>query len=216
MTKVTSVTAHTPYLFVPNGETFSITGNVTIEATSATEYATDSEDGKWEFKGIYQRKRWGAEDGDNKDYCFAANAIDDISVGEFVKIGTYVQVKPFRCYLTRKNDISKSAEQLPETIQIRLIDETASVITPDDPQENTGDITTPVSEIANNNGVKVWSYDGVIYIESAPATAYTIVDMTGRTLKNGVTNSTRETVTLSRTAGIVIVIINGKTFKVQY
>ena len=216
MTKVTSVTAHTPYLFVPDGETFSITGNVTIEATSATEYATESEDGKWEFKGIYKRKRWGAEDGDNKDYCFAANAIDDISVGEFVKIGTYVQVKPFRCYLTRKNDISKSAEQLPETIQIRLIDETASVITADDPQENTGDITTPVSEIANNNGVKVWSYDGAIYIESAPSTAYTIVDMTGRTLKNGVTNSTRETVTLSRTAGIVIVIINGKTFKVNY
>ncbi|MBQ4407512.1 MAG: hypothetical protein II852_10970 [Bacteroidales bacterium] len=216
MTKVTSVTAHKPYLFVPDGETFSITGNVTIKATTATEYATESEDGKWEFKGIYQRKRWGADDGDNKDYCFAANAIDDISVGEFVKIGTYVQVKPFRCYLTRTNDISKSAEQLPETIQIRLIDETASVITPDDPQENTGDITTPVSEIANNNGVKVWSYDGAIYIESAPATAYTIVDMTGRTLKNGVTNSTRETVTLSRTAGIVIVIINGKTFKVQY
>ncbi|MBO7568107.1 MAG: leucine-rich repeat domain-containing protein [Bacteroidales bacterium] len=216
MTKVTSVTAHTPYLFVPDGETFSITGNVTIKATTATEYATESEDGKWEFKGIYQRKRWGAEDGDNKDYCFAANAIDDISVGEFVKIGTYVQVKPFRCYLTRKGSISKSAEQLPETIKIRLIDETASVITPDDPQDNTGDITTPVSEIANNSGVKVWSYDGVIYIESAPATAYTIVDMTGRTLKNGVTNSTRETVTLSRTAGIVIVIINGKSFKVQY
>ena len=216
MEKVTSVTAHTPYLFVPDGETFSITGNVTIKATTATEYATESEDGKWKFKGIYQRKRWGAEDGDNKDYCFAANAIDDISVGEFVKIGTYVQVKPFRCYLTRKNDISKSAEQLPETIKIRLIDETASVITPDDPQENTGDITTPVSEIANNNGVKVWSYDGIIYIESAPSTVYTIVDMTGRTLKNGVTKSTRETVTLSRTAGIVIVIINGKTFKVNY
>ena len=133
-----------------------------------------------------------------------------------MKIGTYVQVKPFRCYLTRKGSISKSAEQLPETIKIRLIDETASVITPDDPQENTGDITTPVSEIANNNGVKVWSYDGAIYIESAPATAYTIVDMAGRALKNGVTNSTRETVTLSRTAGIVIVIINGKSFKVQY
>ena len=216
MTKVTSVTAHTPYLFVPDGETFSITGNVTIKATTATEYATESEDGKWEFKGIYQRKRWGAEDGDNKDYCFAANATGDISVGEFVKIGTYVQVKPFRCYLTRKGSISKSAEQLPETIKIRLIDETASVITPDDPQENTDDITTPVSEIANNNGVKVWSYDGVIYIESAPATAYTIVDMAGRALKNGVTNSTRETVTLSRTAGIVIVIINGKSFKVQY
>ena len=57
MTKVTSVTAHTPYLFVPNGETFSITGNVTIKATTATEYSTESEDGKWEFKGIYQRKR---------------------------------------------------------------------------------------------------------------------------------------------------------------
>jgi hypothetical protein len=36
-------------------------------------------------------------------------------------------------------------------------------------------------------------------------------------LKNGVTHSTRETVTLSRrAAGIVIVKIGNKTFKVQY
>jgi hypothetical protein len=127
-------------------------------------------------------------------------------------------VKPFRCYLTHKDDISKSAEQLPETIHIRLIDETSSVITPDDPQAPSDtDITTPVSEIAPNNGVKVWSYDGTIYIESQPSTDYTIIDLTGRTLLPGVTSTTRETVTLSRrAAGIVIVKIGQQTFKVNY
>ena len=41
-----------------------------------------------------------------------------------------------------------------------------------------------------------------------------MIDLAGRTLKNGVTNSTREEITLSRPAGIVIVRIGGKTFKI--
>ena len=218
MSKVTSVTAHTPYLFVPNDNALTISKKVTLKATSGTAATTKN---GWVFTGVYQKKVWGADDGDNKDYCFAANATDGISVGDFVKIGTYVQVKPFRCYLTNST-LSKSKTNMPEKITIRLIDETSSVIdplTPDPLNPNTSDpdITTPVSEITPNSGVKVWSYDGTIYIESQPDTDYSIIDLTGRTLLTGVTTSTREAVTLSRrAAGIVIVKIGQQTFKVKY
>ena len=219
MSKVTSVTAHTPYLFVPNDNALTISQKVTLKATAGISAATTKNG--WRFTGVYQKKVWGADDGDNKDYCFAANATDGISVGDFVKIGTYVQVKPFRCYLTNST-LSKSKTNMPEKITIRLIDETSSVIdplTPDplNPNPSDPDITTPVSEITPNSGVKVWSYDGTIYIESQPDTDYTIIDLTGRTLLSGVTTSTRETVTLSRrTVGIVIVKIGQQTFKVNY
>jgi hypothetical protein len=87
MSKVTSVTAHTPYLFVPNDNALTISQKVTLKAISGTTATTKN---GWIFTGVYQKKVWGADDGNNKDYCFAANAIDGISVGEFVKIGTYV------------------------------------------------------------------------------------------------------------------------------
>ena len=136
-----------------------------------------------------------------------------------MKIGTYVQVRAFRCYLTNST-LAKSKTDLPEKITIRLIDETSSVVNPDDPDplnpEDSGDITTPVSEITPNSGTKVWSYDRTIFIEAQSSTDYQIIDLSGRTLLSGTTNSTREEITLNRTVGIVIVKIGGKTFKVNY
>ena len=219
MSKVTSVTAHTPYLFVPSGESLTISQKVTLKAASSTTAATTAQNG-WTFTGVYQKKVWGGDDGGNKDYCFAANSTSDgVNPGDFVKIGTYVQVRAFRCYLTNST-LAKSKTDLPEKITIRLIDETSSVVNPDDPDplnpEDSGDITTPVSEITPNSGTKVWSYDRTIFIEAQSSTDYQIIDLSGRTLLSGTTNSTREEITLNRTVGIVIVKIGGKTFKVNY
>ncbi len=219
MSKVTSVKAHTPYLFVPSGETLTISQKVKLEATSSTTVASDAKNG-WTFTGVYQKKVWDGNDGENKDYCFAANTTSDgVSPGDFVKIGTYVQVRAFRCYLTNST-LSKSNTDLPEKITIRLVDETSAVVTPDDPDplnpDDSGDITTPVSEIAPNIGTKVWSYDRTIFIEAQSGTDYQIFDLSGRTLLSGATNSTREEITLGRATGIVIVKINGKSFKVNY
>ena len=213
--KVTSVEAHTPYLFVPNGETFAITGSVTLQKNEnvSTSYSDDN----WTFTGVYQRKRWGADAGDNKDYCFAANPTDDIHPGDFVKIGIYVQLKPFRCYLTN-NSLSKSGDALPQSINVRIVDETASVIdNPADPvDEHNGDIETPVSEIVPVANVNVWSYDKTIYISAAAGTNYRIIDANGRALATGVTATDRDEIRLGNRSGIVIVIINGKTFKLNY
>ena len=147
----------------------------------------------------------------------AATTDGGVSAGEFVHFVSGASLKPTRCYLEySKNGVSKSTPVLPEKIIVVFPDETSSVVEPGNP-DDTGEITTPTAEITHNSGINVWSADGSVIIEAQPDMDYTIVDLSGRTLKNGVTHSTRETVTLSRrAAGIVIVKIGTQTFKVQY
>ena len=218
---ITQGKANTPYLFKPNNDIVSTTfRNVTIVLTE--EKAITIGKSKWQMKGVYQFKEWDADS--PTDYGFAGAAQqskegDEISAGDFVRVGSGAKIRATRCYLTYADGISKASPILPDRITVIFPDATASVIEPQpaDPSEDadpSGDITTPISEIAAQSGTKVWGYDGTIYIESQPYTPYTMIDLAGRTLKNGVTNSTREEVTLSRPTGIVIVRIGGKTFKI--
>ncbi len=212
---ITTIEANKPYIFVPSEDFSEMTfENVTLKKTTSVPLTNVCANSNWKLHGVYSQKVWTDED--ENLYGFAAAAKDDIAVGEFVHFVTGATLKATRCYLEYSKDgFSKSAVVLPEKI-IVVFPETSSVIEPNDP-ENNDDVITPVSEIAPNSGVKVWSYDGTIFIEAQPNTDYTVIDITGRTLKTGVTSSTRETVTLSRrAAGIVIVKINGKTFKINY
>ena len=222
LTKVAGdIAANKPYLFVPSGDKLTITGGVTLTATFAEEYADNK--GDWSFKGVYKVKDW--ETGVKTDYFFASasatsTAGNAVNAGDFVRIGNECHLNPFRCYLSYSGSdqsLSKSAKELPTSIEVRLIDEVSSVVEPNENPSESGEIITPVSEITPDSGIKVWSFGGTVIIEAQPNTDYTIVDLSGRTLKNGVTHSTRETVTLSRrAAGIVIVKIGNKTFKVNY
>ena len=75
--------------------------------------------------------------------------------------------------------------------------------------------TTPVSSTpSTQTGIKVWSFNSAIYIESAPDTKYTIIDLNGRILKSATTKSTKEEIKINQ-HGIVIVTINGESFKVS-
>lgn len=222
LTKVADdIAANKPYLFVPSGDKLTITGGVTLTTTFAEEYADNK--GDWSFKGVYKVKDW--ETGVRTDYFFAsASAISTagnaVNAGDFVRIGNECHLNPFRCYLSYSGSdqsLSKSAKELPSSIEVRLIDEVASVVEPNENPSESGEIITPVSEITPDSGIKVWSFGGTVIIEAQPNTNYTIVDLSGRTLKNGITHSTRETVSLSRrAAGIVIVKIGNRTFKVNY
>ncbi|MBR4215345.1 MAG: hypothetical protein IKR94_08500, partial [Bacteroidales bacterium] len=224
MTKVSGdIEAQKPYFFVPSSDKLTIDGGVTLKASSLAEYADTK--GDWTFKGVFKVKMWTT--GAKTDYFFASTAAtstngESINAGDFVRIGKKCGLNPFRCYLSYSgNDASllKANEQLPSNIEVRLIDNVASVVEPNEnPSDNNNndDITTPVSEIIPNSGTKVWSFDKMIFIESKSGLGYQIVDLSGRILKTGVTNSTREEITLGRTVGIVIVKIGGKTFKVNY
>ena len=81
---------------------------------------------------------------------------------------------------------------------------------PDNP-DNPG---TPVSEIAGSPLVKVWSFDKTIFIESAPDTKYTIIDLNGRIIKSATTKSTKEEICTLK-SGVYIVVIGNASYKVS-
>ncbi|MBR4327042.1 MAG: InlB B-repeat-containing protein, partial [Bacteroidales bacterium] len=219
---VTQVEANKPYIFVPaKGVGFIPFNDVTIDESDPQD-VTFGEKDEWTFKGVYSKVTL-TSDADHKYFCFAsAKESDGIKAGEFVKIGRNVGVKACRCYLVYSGTdsrLSKSATELPDRIVVIFPDGTSSVITPDEPETPiTGDddITTPVSEIVPSVNVKVWSYDKTIFIESPAGTDYRIIDLNGRTLKSATTTTSRDEIHLGNASGIVIVIINGKTYKTLY
>ena len=209
LTKVEGVlNANTPYIFKvkeniteANYLTFA---NVELQPTTTI---NDNTNGYWTLHGVYKKTR--LDDPDEVNYGFAGAKADGISIGDFVRAGDGTWADPMRCYLTYSgNDsrLTKAALDLPDYIKVVFHDE--------EEQPDNGEIVTPVSSISESTGVKAWSYNGTIFIDAQPDMDYTIVDLTGRIIKKGVTHSTREEITLSAT-GIVIVKIGNKSFKLK-
>lgn len=95
-----SIKANTPYLVVPSEETlqFNITEPVSLKTSSNT--STLSDDNLWEFKGVYNYKKF--ETGDSElgyAYGFSAENRDNIKVGQFVKVSSGAFIRPMRAYL---------------------------------------------------------------------------------------------------------------------
>ena len=201
---ITTIEANKPYIFVPSEDFSEMTfDNVTLKKTTDAPLTNVCANTNWKLHGVYSQKVW--TDADVNDYGFAAAAKDEISVGEFVHFVTGANLKATRCYLEYSKDgFSKSAVVLPEKIIVVF------------PENNNGEIITPVSEITPSNGTNVWSADKKIVIESKAGDQYRIIDLNGRTLRESRLTADREEVTLSRAAGIIIVKINGKTFKINY
>ena len=226
VTEQSSLAANTPYIFKANDNVNSLTWNVkkTLIKTPSTISTPDKDPAEWIFKGVYQKKVWYKQT--PTDYGFAGTKNDDgISIGDFVRAGNGTSIKPFRCYLTYVGNnqlfLSKSAIELPESIEVRVVEpeDFAEVIEPDNVDSTfPDDFETPTSEIVpNGNQAKVWSFNRTIFIETVPGTEYTIIDIAGRPLINGKTNSSHEEVVLpGKSGGVVMVWIANKAYKVQY
>ena len=144
-TAETSLTANTPYLFMPNATTMtfpnisSMTGGVvTLQTTTANDgiYGGATTDAAWNFYGSYKGKTWTLSDSD-KDYGFAARSGEAVG-GEAVEAGQFVRfapgafIKPMRCYLSYvgteapapARGLTRSAaatDDLPQSITVRLV-----------------------------------------------------------------------------------------------
>ena len=98
------LSANTPYLVKMKDPEFKVTGGVTLKKT--TEAVTKYPQWEWEFRGVWEYKKW--EKGDPElgfAYGFAASAPKDskIKVGDFVKVGEGAWISPFRAYLVSNN-----------------------------------------------------------------------------------------------------------------
>ena len=144
-TAVTSLTANTPYLFMPNATTMTFPnissmtdGVVTLQTTTANDgdYEFATTDAAWKFHGSYKGKTWTSSDSD-KDYGFAARSGTEaggaatVEAGQFVRFAPGAFIKPMRCYLSyvgteapapaRRMTRSASGDDLPATITVRLV-----------------------------------------------------------------------------------------------
>ena len=144
-----ALVANTPYLFMPSTTgSVDFSGAYTLPA-SITAGTTTS--GDWTYTGTYTEQKWTEEP--TGIYGFSAQAVgEDISQGQFVKVGAYVRVKPLRCYLQYKSGTENYAgarrhapatadEQLPERINVRLVSATGEVTAIGTLHTTTGEVT---------------------------------------------------------------------------
>ena len=73
---------------------------------------------------------------------------------------------------------------------------------------------TAINTINAEAETKVWAYNHTIYIETAPDTKYTIVDLQGRVITTSTTKSTHDEINIA-TDGLLIVIINNQSYKIS-
>ena len=142
-TAATSLTANTPYLFMPNATTMtfpnisSMTGGVvTLLPTTANDglYGGATTDAAWNFHGTYKGKSWAVA---SNDYGFAAQSGTEaggaatVEAGQFVRFTIGAFIKPMRCYLSYvgteapapARGLSRAAatDDLPQSITVRLV-----------------------------------------------------------------------------------------------
>ena len=222
---ITNIQANTPYIFSPkeNITSLEFTGDITL--LHLTDDLTNGANDGWQLNGVYSKKIW-TEDS-KTEYGFAGEKVeeDGIEAGEFVRAGKGASADPMRCYLTYEGKgepfTAKSSVVLPDRIRVVFPQDPDDDITPatnpdDDitPATDPDEVITPLSSVSETSDVKVWSFGGTVFIEAQPDMDYTIIDLTGRVIKKGVTHSTREEVSL-HAKGIVIVRIANKSFKIK-
>ncbi|MBQ6769077.1 MAG: hypothetical protein IJP46_10525, partial [Prevotella sp.] len=161
---VTTLTANTPYLFMPDDATTmtfpnisSMTGGVvTLQPTTANDgvYGGATTDAAWNFHGTYKGKSWAVA---SNDYGFAAQSGTEaggaatVEAGQFVRFTTGAFIKPMRCYLSYVGTsapapapgLTRAAatDDLPQSITVRLVSrsgETTAIGTLD---TKTGEVT---------------------------------------------------------------------------
>ena len=142
-TAETTLTANTPYLFMPSETKMkfpnisSMTGGVvTLQTTTANDglYGGATTDYDWNFYGTYKGKSWAVA---SNDYGFAAQSGTEaggaatVEAGQFVRFTTGAFIKPMRCYLSyvgteapapaRGLTRAAATDNLPQSITVRLV-----------------------------------------------------------------------------------------------
>ncbi len=163
-TAVTTLTANTPYLFMPDDATTmsfpnisSMTGGVvTLLPTTANDgvYGGATTDAAWNFHGTYKGKSWAVA---SNDYGFAAQSGTEaggaatVEAGQFVRFTTGAFIKPMRCYLSyvgteapapaRGLTRAAATDDLPQSITVRLVSRNSDLTAIGEIDTKTGKMT---------------------------------------------------------------------------
>ena len=101
--KDTVLNANTPYLVLMNDATFNVnnTEQITLKKTASAEASIDG----WTFRGTWEYKIWNNDNDPELGYAYGFAASEskenNISVGDFVKVGKGAWIRPMRAYLVK-------------------------------------------------------------------------------------------------------------------
>ena len=162
-----ALTANTPYLFLPTGTgiTFTIPNEgVTLCTEGGGGGQTADSGSHWTFKGTNSYIKWTTNTNDpdysaeraaeiGKVYGFAGVDKNEIKAGDFVKVASGAKIRPMSAYLIWSNTAnlaparggmnaaSASADELPKSITVRLINANGTVT-------NVGEIDMETGELS--------------------------------------------------------------------
>ena len=166
-TTADALIANTPYLFLPTGTgiTFTIPNEgVTLCTEGGGGGQTADSGSHWTFKGTNSYIKWTTNTNDpdysaeraaeiGKVYGFAGVDKNEIKAGDFVKVASGAKIRPMSAYLIWSNTAnlaparggmnaaSASADELPKSITVRLINSSGTVT-------NVGEIDMETGELS--------------------------------------------------------------------
>ena len=144
--KAASLSANTPYLFMPAGTGIKpVLFHGTAAYNGNTSYTPQGS--HWTFTGTYEVKKW--ETAPTGIYGFSAQAVEAQSIyqGQFVKVGEYVKIRSLRAYLEYTGNNfpntrgTLSEEELPDRILVRLVDSNGDITGIGELDMKTGEVT---------------------------------------------------------------------------
>ncbi len=131
-----NLVANTPYLVKPTATRITFDGDVCLSTVMGGGGKTVQDN--WDFRGTYKRFVFGDSINANPQdtyYGFTAQALNGYSVGQFAKAGDQAYIYPMRAYLVH-NGAGGSQKNaggfgefgtLPETIDLKIMDENGVV-----------------------------------------------------------------------------------------
>ena len=140
--------ANTPYLVMPTAETLTFSGKVTFNTdVKPIEVLTSN---SWEFVGTRAFKLFDDDPELGDIWGFAGTAQEGVKVGQFVRAGSDVKIKPLRAYLVEHKNVAlaKSAGEslnsaswiVSNELVVEIVDENDNVIATGKMDATTGEI----------------------------------------------------------------------------
>ncbi len=106
--KTSQLYAYEPYVMLADEPTLTFDGPVTLKKTVDGEKQIGTSD--WYFVPAYEKIVFGDRDDLlGRAYGFAGKAVNDFSVGQFVKAGKYAWVGPMKAYLVYRGELNGSS-----------------------------------------------------------------------------------------------------------
>ena len=134
--KTQNLGANTPYLVMPTAETLTFSGKVTFNTdVKPIEVLTNN---SWEFVGTAAFKSFDEDPELGNIWGFAGKAQEGVKVGQFVRAGEQVTIKPLRAYLVEHQDVALTKSvgsslnlvnrDLSNEIDVEIVDENDNVV----------------------------------------------------------------------------------------